>query len=101
MRENEHHFVSQHATIMSSLVKQKQRFNILEAECSMLQNLAFNLRKDSLSSTSNKDKTNSAQAKLKEEETVHQRKELMSIEQQLSPLPDAGQEEAHSLHVFH
>lgn len=55
----------------------------MEAKCSMLQNLALNLRKDSLSSTSNnKDPANSVQAELKEEDTVLRLKEPMDIEQQ-------------------
>jgi hypothetical protein len=36
MHENEHHCVSQHATIMNLLVQQRQRIDILEAKCSML-----------------------------------------------------------------
>lgn len=86
---------------MNFLVHQKQKLDILEAECSMLWNLALNLQKDSLSSTSNnKVSINSTRAELKEEETVHQLKEPMDIKQQHSPFLDVGWEEAKSLHVF-
>jgi hypothetical protein len=93
--------VSQHATMMNSPVHQKQRLDILNAKCSMLQNLALNLCQDSLSSTSNNDPAKPAHAELKEEETVYQLKEPMDIEQQHSPLSDVVREEANSLHAFH
>jgi len=81
VHENEHHRVSQHVTLVNLLVHKKQRFNILEVECSMLRNLALNLHQDSLLLTSNnKDPINYAHVELKEEETVHQLKEPMDIE---------------------
>jgi hypothetical protein len=53
---------------MNLLIHQYHRIDILEVECSMLQNLTLNIHKVSLSfASNNKDPTNSAQAELKEE----------------------------------
>jgi hypothetical protein len=50
----------------------KKRLNILESKCSMLQNLALDLHKVSLLSTSNnKDPSHYVQDDLEEEEMVH------------------------------
>jgi peptidoglycan hydrolase CwlO-like protein len=83
--DNEQHCASQNASVMSLLVQQKKKLDVLEAECNMLRNLVLNLHKDSLSTTSNHQiSINSAREDPKEEETVHQSKEAMDVDQQTS-----------------
>jgi hypothetical protein len=54
-------------------VQQKQKIDVLEAECNMLRNMVINLSKDSHFAASNhRMSTNFVQADLKEEDTIHQ-----------------------------
>jgi hypothetical protein len=99
--ENKHHCLSQHATIINLLVHQNKKLDILEVECSVLQNLTLNLHKDTLSSPSNiKDSTHYVQIDLKKNETLHQLKEVMDIQQQHSHISEANQDKTNILHVF-
>lgn len=87
---------------MNLLVRQRQKIDVLEAESSMLRNVVINLAKDFQSTASNQRiSINSVQEDLKEEETIHQLKDDMEIEQQNSLPSNVGQEEPYSHHVFH
>lgn len=102
VHENEHNCISQHGKIINLPVHQKQRINALEAKSNKLQNLGLNLRKESLPTASNyRVSDGSAQVDLQENETVHQLKEQIDIEQQNSPQSDFNQDKAHSNHAFH
>jgi hypothetical protein len=57
----------------------------LEAECSLLQNLALNLHKKSLLVASNKELESFSQVEMKEKNIIHHFNELMDIEKQHSP----------------
>jgi hypothetical protein len=57
---------------MGLLVHQKKRVDILQVVCNMLQIMAMNLRKESLSTTSNNKASNIyTQDEVKEDEIVH------------------------------
>jgi hypothetical protein len=49
VHDNEHQAISQFATIMGTLVQQKQQIATLEAKCSMLRNMVLNLSKEAQS----------------------------------------------------
>jgi hypothetical protein len=67
----------------------------------MLQKLALKLYNDTLSTTSNnKVSINSAQVELKDDEIIHQLKELMDMRNRISSLSDVSWEEENSHHVF-
>jgi hypothetical protein len=86
---------------MNTLVRQKQKIDVLEVECNMLRNMVINLTKDSHSVASNhKMSTNSIQVDLKEEHTVHHMMEDMDLGNHNSLPTNLGQEEANSHHVF-
>jgi hypothetical protein len=66
--------------------------DILEVECNILCNLELNyIFKESLSMASkNRDTKNSSHGKFKEEEIVHQLRDPMNIEKQISLQIDDG-----------
>jgi hypothetical protein len=67
----------------------------------MLRNMVINLSKDSHLATSNHIiSTNSVQADLKEEDTMHKMLEDMDLKNQNSLSTHHGKEEANSFHVF-
>lgn len=73
VHENEHQAISQFASILGTLVQQKQPIATLEAECSMLQNMVVNLSKGTQSGPSNQRMSiNLAQEDFKEEDAIHQ-----------------------------
>lgn len=100
VHENEHQCTTQNAIILSILVQQKQKIDVLEAECNRLSNMTINLIKDSQSVASNhRMLTTSVQVDLKED-TVHQMMEDMDLGNYDSLPTNLGQEESNSHHIF-
>jgi len=101
LHENEHRYASQHATIMNLLFQQRQKLDVLEVECNILRILAINLNKEAQSTTSNNMMSiNSTQVEFRGEETIHQMKDAMDIEQQNSLSLNVDREEANNQHIF-
>jgi hypothetical protein len=71
---------------MGSLVALKQQLAVVEAECSLLQNLTLNLhRGDQIMALNPRTSANSSRAGLKKEESVHQ------FDKEMEPMSQEGE----------